>query len=178
MPALARPVTDERDALLHFLAQQRDALITAAFGLTEDEARSTPSASANSIAGLIQHMATGERGWIDTMLQLEPVSRADADDPQHFRVAPGVTVADLIADYRRAGEETEEIVLGLDDLDLPVPLPEAPWFPPGTVVSARWVLLHLIEETCRHAGHADIIRESIDGANAFALIAQAEAALV
>jgi hypothetical protein len=89
-----------------------------------------------------------------------------------------VTVAELIADYRRAAAETEEIIFGLDDLDLPVPLPEAPWFPPNTVVSARWVLLHLIEETCRHAGHADIVRESIDGANAFELIDRAEAALV
>jgi uncharacterized damage-inducible protein DinB len=177
MPALARPVTDERDALLQFLAQQRDALIAAAFGLTEDEARSAPSASALSIAGLIRHMTTGERGWIDTMLQLEPVPQDD-DDPQCFRVAPDVTVAELIADYRRAGAETEEIVLGLDDLELPVPAPEAPWFPAGTVWSARWVLFHLIEETARHAGHADVIRETIDGANAFALIDAAEAALV
>jgi hypothetical protein len=177
MPALARPVTDERDALLHFLAQQRDAIVASAFGLTEAQARSTPSASALSVAGLIQHMTYGERGWIDTMLQLEPAP-FDGDDPQHFRVAPGVTVAELIADYRRAAAETEEIIFGLDDLDLPVPLPVAPWFPPNTVVSARWVLLHLIEETCRHAGHADIVRESIDGANAFELIDRAEAALV
>lgn len=176
MPALARPVTDERDALLHFLSQQRDALIAAAFELTEDEARSTPSASALSIASLLQHVTATERGWIDTMLGLE--SLRDEDDPQAFHVADDVTVADLIADYRRAAAETEEIVLGLDDLELPVPLPPAPWFPPNTVVSARWVLFHLIEETCRHAGHADIVRESIDGANAFLLLDRAEAALV
>lgn len=176
MPALARPVTDERDALLHFLAQQRDAIVASAFGLTEAQARSTPSVSALSIASLIQHVTATERGWIDMMLRLEPNN--PEDDPQHFVVAEDVTVADLIADYRRAGAETEEIVLGLDDLELPVPLPEAPWFPPNTVVSARWVLFHLIEETCRHAGHADVVRESIDGANAFVLIDQAEAALV
>ena len=177
MPALARPVSDERDALLHFLAQHRDAIITAAFGLTEEQARSTPSASANSIAALIQHGAATERYWIDLMLRLESVV-PDDDDPQRFNVGPDVTVADLIADYRRCGEETEEIVAGLDDLELAVPLPAAPWFPPDGVVSARWVLFHLIQETCRHAGHADIIRETIDGANAFMLIAEAEAALV
>ena len=176
MPALARPVVDERDALLHFLNQQRDAIVAATFDLTEDQARSTPSVSALSIASLIQHVTATERGWIDTMLGLEPMP--DEDDPQRFNLADDVTVADLIADYRRAAAETEEIVLGLDDLDLPVPLPEAPWFPPSTVVSARWVLLHLIEETCRHAGHADIIRESIDGANAFLLIDRAESSLV
>jgi uncharacterized damage-inducible protein DinB len=177
MPALARPVSDERDALLHFLAQQRDAIIAAAFGLSEEQARCTPSVSANSIAALLQHAAATERYWIDLMLRLESVV-ADEEDPQRFNVAPDVTVADLVADYRRCAAETEEIVAGLDDLELPVPLPEAPWFPPDAVVSARWVLFHLIQETCRHAGHADIIRESIDGANAFFLIADAEAALV
>lgn len=176
MPALARPVVDERDALLHFLAQQRDAIVAAAFGLTEDEARSTPSASTLSIASIIQHVTATERTWIDIMLGLEPLT--DEVDPQRFRLAEDVTVADLVADCRRAGAETEEIVLGLDDLELPVPLPEAPWFPPGATVSARWVLFHLIQETGRHAGHADIVRESIDGANAFELIARAESALV
>ena len=176
MPALARPVVDERDALLHFLSQQRDALIAAAFELTEDEARSTSCVSALTVAGLIQHATATERTWIDIMLGLEPLT--DEEDPQRFRLADDTTVADLVADYRRAAAETEEIVLGLDDLDLPVRLPTAPWFPPDTVVSARWVLFHLIQETCRHAGHADIVREAIDGANAFELIARAEAALV
>ena len=176
MPALARPVTDERDALLHFLSQQRDALVAAAFDLTEDEARSTPSVSALSIASLLQHVTAMERMWIDIMLGLEPLT--DEADPQRFHLAADVTVAELIADYRRAAAETEEIVLGLDDLELPVRLPTAPWFPPDTVVTARWVLFHLIQETCRHAGHADIVRETIDGSNAFALIARAESALV
>ena len=176
MPALARPVTDERDALLLFLSQQRDALVAAAFELTEDEARSASTVSALSVASLIQHVTATERTWIDIMLGLEPLT--DEADPQRFHLADGTTVAELIADYRRAAAETEEIVLGLDDLELPVRLPTAPWFPPDTVVSARWVLFHLIQETGRHAGHADVLREAIDGANAFELIARAEAALV
>jgi uncharacterized damage-inducible protein DinB len=180
MPALARPVHDETDALLHFLDQQRDALIASAFGLTEEQATSTPSASANSVAGLIQHLAWGERGWVVGILsqrfdQLPPLPE---DDPQLFQVQPGVTVADIVAVYRETAAMTEEIIRALPDLDGEVPLPEAPWFPTDTNVSARWVLLHVIEETARHAGHADIVRESIDGANAYALIDEAEAALV
>jgi uncharacterized damage-inducible protein DinB len=180
MPALARPVHDETDALLHFLDQQRDALIASAFGLTEEQATSTPSASANSVAGLIQHLAWGERGWVVGILsqrfdQLPPLPE---DDPQLFQVQPGVTVADIVAVYRETAAMTEEIIRALPDLDGEVPLPEAPWFPPDTNVSARWVLLHVIEETARHAGHADIVRESIDGANAYALIDEAEAVLV
>jgi uncharacterized damage-inducible protein DinB len=176
MPALARPVHDERDALLHFLAQQRDALIAAAFGLTEDEARSTPTVSALSVAGLLKHAANTERGWIvGTMLGQFEAAR---DWQGEFVAGPDVTVADLVDRYRAVAAETEAIVLGLDDLELPVPAPDAPWFPPGTVWTARWVLFHLIQETARHAGHADIVREAIDGANAFDLIARAEAALV
>ena len=71
--------------------------------------------------------------------------------------------------------ETEEIVRGLPDLEVPVPVPDQPWFPKDIEAwSARWVLLHVIEELARHAGHADIVRESIDGANAFVLMAKSE----
>ena len=180
MPALARPVRDETDALLHFLNQQRDALIIAAFGLTEEEATSTPSVSANSVAGLIQHLAWGERGWVVGILaqRFDELPALPEDDPQLFQVQPGTTVADIVAIYRETAAMTEEIIAALPSLDVEVPLPEAPWFPPNTNVSARWVLLHLIEETARHAGHADIVRESIDGANAFLLMDEAEAALV
>jgi hypothetical protein len=176
MPALARPVHDETDALLHFLDQQRDALITAAFGLTHDEAISTPSASANSVAGLIQHLAWGERGWVVGILhqRFDLLPPLPEDDPQLFRVADGVTVDDIVAVYRETKAMTEEIIRSLPSLDVEVPLPEAPWFPPDTKVSARWVLLHLIEETARHAGHADIVRETIDGANAYVLMDEAE----
>ena len=66
--------------------------------------------------------------------------------------------------------ETAEIIAALPDLDVEVPLPEAPWFPQGARRSARWILLHLVEELARHAGHADILRESVDGATAFALL--------
>ena len=82
-----------------------------------------------------------------------------------FRLEPGETVADILALHRQAARETDEIVAGIADLGRPVRVPrDAPWFPPDVEAwSVRWVLLHLIEETARHAGHADIIRESIDG---------------
>jgi hypothetical protein len=70
----------------------------------------------------------------------------------------------LLADYDRCAEQTAEVVAGLPDLDASQPLPEAPWFEPGARWSARRVLLHVIAEVAQHAGHADIIRESLDGA--------------
>ena len=70
----------------------------------------------------------------------------------------------LLEEYAKAAAETADLVAGLPDLDAAQPLPEAPWFPPGARWSARRVLLHVIAETAQHAGHADIIRESLDGA--------------
>ena len=79
-------------------------------------------------------------------------------------------------DYQRVATETNQVIAGIDDLGQAVPIPhDTPWFPRDVEAwSVRWVLLHLIEETARHAGHADIVRESIDGATAFSLMAAAE----
>ncbi|HEY3833569.1 MAG TPA: DinB family protein [Acidimicrobiia bacterium] len=174
MPGLVRPVGDERDALCAYLAQQRMWLRTAAYGLTDKEAARAPSASPLCVGGLIKHCTAVERSWLDTTLQRE--SRLTTNDVSSlFRMEPGETLAGLVAGYDVACGETDE-TLGELDLDLPVPVPRGvPWFPADVDAwSVRWVLLHLIQETARHAGHADIVRESIDGATSFSLLAAAE----
>ncbi|TKG64538.1 DinB family protein [Prauserella endophytica] len=170
MPGLVGPVADEREALLGYLAQQRYVLCLAAYGLTDEQARATPTVSALSVGGLIKHVAATERGWLRTVLGHVPDGGAD------FGMAPGETLADVITEYELVATETEEIVAGIDDLGRPVPVPkDVPWFPDDVGAwSVRWVLLRVIEETARHAGHADILRESIDGATAFPLMAAAE----
>ncbi len=82
----------------------------------------------------------------------------------------------MLALYDEVARETEKAIAGIPDLSQPVPVPrDAPWFPADVDAwSVRWVLLHLIQETARHAGHADIVRESLDGATAFPLLAAAE----
>jgi Protein of unknown function (DUF664) len=75
----------------------------------------------------------------------------------------GDTLAGVLAEYDRIGQITDDLVRTLPDLDASHPLPEAPWFSPEVHWSARRVLLHIIAETAEHAGHADIIRESLDG---------------
>ncbi len=177
MPATVRPVVDERDALLAFLAQQRDALRFAVHGLTDEQAAAKPSASALSLAGLIKHVARVERYWIVEILAQRPVPELhDQDYEAGFRLDPGETVASLLDAYAAVAGETEAIVRKIDDLGQPVPVPrDVPWFPRDVEAwSARWVLLHVIEETARHAGHADIIRESLDGATMYELMAAAE----
>lgn len=174
MPGQVRPVGDERDGLLAFLAHQRAVITVAAHGLTDAQARAVPSASPLSVGGLIKHVSSTENGWIDMVLR-QPSDGGQADYQANFHLAEDESLDDVLAGYRRVAARTEQVVADLD-LDHPVPVPRGvPWFPQDIDAwSVRWVLLHLIQETARHAGHADIIRESIDGGTAFPLMAAAE----
>ena len=177
MPGTVRPVADERDGLLAYLAQQRDALRFAVHGLTDEQASSRPTASALSLASLIKHVTLVERQWMVHIVAQRPMPEHGVEDYEAgFRLAEGETLADALAAYAAMAAETEAIVAGIADLGQPVPVPKGvPWFPQDVEAwSVRWVLLHLIQERARHAGHADIIRESIDGASMYQLMAAAE----
>jgi uncharacterized damage-inducible protein DinB len=175
MPGNVRPVTDERDGLVSFLAQQRLVLRLTAYGLTDDQARLTPTASSLSVGGLIKHLAAVERNWMVMVLQRPRQTTPDAY-LSGFRLGPDETLAGVLQDYAEAARDTDDVVSQIADLGQAVPIPKGvPWFPTDVDAwSVRWVLLHLIQETARHAGHADIVRESIDGASAFPLMAAAE----
>lgn len=183
MPAMPGPVADEKTSLLAFLAQQRQNLRTIAYGLSGEQARSTPTASALSIGALIKHVTTCETSWMN---RIAAAPQPPAEDAIPFAEA----VASYENQYAMTGTDTlEELLEALDaqeiettrimqtaELDTPVPVPRnAPWFPRGIDAwSVRWVLSHLIEEIARHCGHADIIRETIDGATWFELMAALE----
>jgi uncharacterized damage-inducible protein DinB len=178
MPGNVRPITDERDGLLSFLAQQRLVLRVAAYGLTDEQARATPTASTLSVGGLVKHVAQVERSWMDIVLE-RGGGRQEGDVELYddgFRLLPGETLAGVLDEYAATAKETETIIADIPDLARPVPVPKGvPWFPQDVEAwSVRWVLLHLIQETARHAGHADIVRESVDGATAFPLMAATE----
>ena len=175
MPGQAPPLTDERELLLAFIEQQRDGIRNAAYGLTDEQARLSPSVSSLSIGGLVKHAIDMERGWIDMVLQRDrQVSPASYED--NFRLGPHETLSSVLAPYDDVARETAAVIGGISDLGQPVPVPKGvPWFPDDIDAwSVRWVLLHLIEEIARHAGHADIVRESIDGASMYELMAAAE----
>jgi uncharacterized damage-inducible protein DinB len=160
-----------------YLAQQRLVLRLTAYGLTDEQGRTTPTASSHSIGGLIKHVASAERLWMDTVLQ----HRREWSPEKHeasFRLAPGETLAAVLDLYDQAAKETDAVIAEIPDLGQSVPVPDPQWvaWVPSEVTawSVRWVLFHLITETARHAGHADIIRESLDGATARPLMAAAE----
>jgi len=176
MPGNVPPVADERRGLLGFLAQQRYVLRLTAYGLTDEQARETPTVSDLSVGGLVNHATTVERYWMDIVEEQAQPFDPNADWGENFRIGPDQTLSEVLDAYDHAARHTEAIVAGVEDLGRPVPVPKGvPWFPADVDAwSVRWVLLHLIQETARHAGHADIIRESIDGATAFPLMAAVE----
>ena len=174
MPGNPPPFDTERDSLVAYLVQQRDGLKFAAYGLTEEQLRLTPTRSTLSVGGLVKHAATMERGWIQTMLgqSNDPNEDAYADS---FVLGDDETRESVTTLIDEVAAETAAAVAGLTDLNQKVQLPAAPWYPSNADgFSARWILLHVLEELARHAGHADIIRENIDGATMYELMAAAE----
>ncbi|MFJ8360230.1 DinB family protein [Streptomyces sp. NPDC093984] len=167
---------DERGALLSFLQEQRGGIRRAVLGLTEEQARTRPSASELSLGGLLKHVAEVEQTWIARAKGEPPaVKRDESNWHECFQLLDGETVASQLAYWEEVAAGTEAFIRAVPSLDDTFPLPNDPWFPPDERVSMRWVMLHLIRETARHAGHADILRESLDGKTAFELVALAQA---
>lgn len=155
----------ERQDLLETLAKHRGFVRQAADGVTDEQARSHPTASELCLGGIVKHLARVERNWADFVVNGPPVvdEARYAEHVASFRMGEDETLADLFADYDAAAAATDDLLRTVPSLDDDQPLPEAPWNPPGARWSARRVFVHLVAETAQHAGHADILRESIDG---------------
>ncbi len=183
MPTLAPPVRDERHALREFLAYHQSAFVAVAYGLTDEQARSTPTVSALSIGGLLKHATGVQRSWAERVASAPqappPDGRPFEERVQEYQdeyvMLPDETLGQLLEAFEAQNVATLRLI-DTADLDAAVPVPrDAPWFPSDVEAwSVRWVLGHLITELARHAGHADIIRESIDGATMYELVAAAE----
>lgn len=156
----------ERGELLHALTEQRELLLITVRGITDAHAAQRTTASDLTLGGIVKHLTRGETVWTQIMATGDGKLPEGMLDMGQYRMADGETLAGLLEQYAVAARTTEEVVSDLRDLDRSVPLPSTPWSPPETVYwSARRILLHLIRETAQHAGHADIIRESLDGAS-------------
>ncbi|MEV7625327.1 DinB family protein [Actinoplanes sp. NPDC089786] len=139
---------DEKSTLLGFLNYLRDAIAAKVAEVPEPEVRAAGVPSGTNLLGLIKHVTAVERLYFLG----EPISNLR----RTFRPTRTETVEGLLAAYQEAIEEANKIVERCTDLTAPARGDGGP--------SMRWVLVHLIEETGRHAGHADILRERIDGA--------------
>ncbi|MFJ6443538.1 DinB family protein [Streptomyces sp. NPDC091649] len=178
----------ERADLLAALATARAALAGSVEGLSDEQAGARPTAGALCLGGLVKHVTAVERNWLDFVTEgpsamsfalPEGVTWDDlaagtarelpkwaVEREREFRMLPGETTAGILHAYEQVATRSEKIVLAVPDLSASHPLPEAPWNAPGGAWSVRRVLIHVIAETAQHAGHADILRETLDGRRA------------
>jgi uncharacterized damage-inducible protein DinB len=177
MPGQAPFHTDEHDLLLGDVRQQREVLRLTAYGLTDEQAREVAAPpSPLCVGGLIKHVTFVEEGWVDVILERPRPGTGEDDYADNFTMRPDETLAEVLDRSIAVGEETERVVRAIPDLGQRVPVPQGvPWYPQDLDAwSVRWVLMHLVAETARHAGHADIIREAVDGGTSFPIMAAAE----
>jgi Protein of unknown function (DUF664) len=161
--------TGERADLLTTLAQHRFFLRHTTRDITEEQARQRTTVSELTLGGLIKHVSLTEKAWAQFIIDGPSVLGSGDEDAYaahaaRFRMNDDEMLAGLLANYDAIAARTDELVARLPSLDIDQPLPEAPWFQPGARWSARRAVLHIIAETSQHAGHADIVREALDGA--------------
>lgn len=172
---------DEATSFANYVDQQLDAIRAAAFGLTVDQLRETPCRSELSVGGLIKHALHGLRGGVHRLSggdNTPQVTEAGiAEYLSGFVVGADESVDDLLADFDTARAELRQLILTADP-GVEVLAPPAPWSGvyDARPIHLRYYLSHLIEEFARHAGHADIIREQIDGMSVPALVMTLEGA--
>jgi hypothetical protein len=164
----ARGDRAEHEDFLGALEKHRGFLRQTVEGITDEQAAQRTTISELCLGGLLKHVTRMETRWTDFIVEgPEAMVMDEASYAEHaasFVMRPGETLAALLEDYDAAARRTDELVRALPSLDVAQPLPEAPWFEPGVSWTARRVLIHVVAETAQHAGHADIIREAIDGA--------------
>ena len=158
-------LTRERADLIETLDKHRAFLRFTVRDLTDEQATEQTTVSALNLAGLVKHVAETESMWT-RFIEQGPAAFGSATPEAwktQWELQPGETLAGVLAHYEQVARHTDELVATLPDLDAEHPLPPAPWFEKGASWSARRALLHIVAETAQHAGHADILRESIDG---------------
>ena len=165
------PIDSERADLLEALGTHRHFLRYTVRDLTDEQARQRTTVSELTLGGLIKHVSAIESGWVDFVLEgpsamgdyLTMTEEVMAQWANQFKLLPEETLAGVLEDYAKVAQRTDEVVASLPDLSISHPLPKAPWFEPDGRRSARRVFVHIVGETAQHAGHADIIREALDG---------------
>ena len=148
----------EKESLKVSLDRHRDAILWKLEGLSDDDLRRQLVPSGTSLLGLVKHLGAVEYGWFCTTFghSTEPLPFDEEDPEADLRIRPEETTEDVLAFYGRARAAAAQVIGELDVEDT-----GTAWF--GDTVTMRWVLIHMVEETARHAGHVDILRELIDG---------------
>lgn len=149
----------EKESLQTSLDRHRDVILWKLEGLDDADLRRPMTPSGTNLLGLVKHLASVEYSWFCHTFgrETEPLPFDDDDVNADMRARPDETTDDIVSFYGRARAAADQVIAEVDIDDT-----GTAWF--GDAVSMRWVLIHMIEETARHAGHVDIVRELIDGA--------------
>ncbi len=149
----------EKESLHASLDRHRDAVLWKLDGLDDEQLRRPMTPSGTNLLGLVKHLAAVEYGWFCETFgrETEPLPFDEDDENADLRVTADESLADIVDFYGRARDAADRVIVDLDVTDT-----GTAWF--GDTVTLRWVLIHMIEETARHAGHMDIVRELMDGA--------------
>jgi hypothetical protein len=168
--SITQQTAPETAELLEALAERRFFFRHTLQNLSLEQATSHPTVSELTLGGLVKHLSDTEAQWIRFIVEgtkaMAMPENWESDLSfweDGWKLTEDETLESLLDGWEKVAAETEAVIRALPNLDVSHPLPEAPWFTPGATWSARRVLLHLIGEVAQHSGHADIIRESIDG---------------
>ncbi|MFF8961566.1 DinB family protein [Streptomyces globisporus] len=164
-PTDSVPQSRERDDLLAMVADQRTNFLYTVAGLTDEQARTRSTVSELTLGGIVKHLADVQRSWLSVIdgTAAPEVGWADLD-PDGNRMTDGESLAAHVEAFHAAAEAFDRAVREEADPDRGVTLPRYPWSPPQPVVwTVRHVLLHVFREIAHHSGHADIVREALDG---------------
>ncbi|WP_067531558.1 DinB family protein [Nocardia crassostreae] len=159
-------VAQDRQDLIAILAEQRDIFRITLRGLDDADARQRTTVSELTLGGLLYHLVSTERHWTTVVTERDEKAEFDLSEmDSQYRMGPDETLEGLLAEWDAVSEQTATLIRELDSLDASIPIPTAPWQPELTWQTARHIILHILREISHHSGHADIIREALDGAN-------------
>lgn len=156
----------ERDDLIDIYDDQRRNLLITMRGLTEEQARTRSTSSQLTLGGLLKHVTLNEQMWLRTISDADPEAEFDMAAAEHaYELTADETFEQWLREFEAQAARTDAFIREVPDLEAMIPLPTAPWAPQRTYQSVRRILLHMFRETAHHSGHADIIREELDGAS-------------
>ena len=159
-------VDQEREDLIEMLAEQRELFKITLRGIDDEQARQRSTASELTLGGLLHHLVSCETHWTTVIVERDENAAMDTSKFEgEYVMAPGETVADLLAAWDKVIEATAQLIREEPSLDTSIPTPTTPWTPDRVWWTVRHIVLHILREISHHSGHADIIREALDGAN-------------
>ncbi|GAA4752999.1 DUF664 domain-containing protein [Gordonia alkaliphila] len=170
---LSVTVTGEKQDLLQIYADQRNLLMITVRGLTDEQARTRSTVSELTLGGILKHVAIGEQDTAREIVERDENAEVDlAALGDAYTFTADDTLDHWLSAYRAAAAEFERVIADIDSLDELIPQATAPWTPERQWWSVRQIVLHRLRETAHHCGHADILREALDGQTTMAVVSE------